>query len=291
MTDRGRPRGAYGFRVEGIEGADPLLLAAEASSPTLSVRFVEDPALPEASGDDGAESTVSFRGGDAIIDVGASGIVEIQRDPTVATYRLSAAPDPRAIVHPYLGWAASIAARWLGREVFHAGAFVDGPRAWGVLGARTAGKSSLLAWLHTRGRSIVADDLLVLGDGAAFAGPRSLDLREEAATTLRIGEPLGRVSTRDRWRVAVKPVAWRTPLAGFVFLAWSDRRSVTTITGRDRLTRLAAHLTIPEIPADPVALFELATLPALELARPRDWGAIDGAGEALLEAIRLIDAG
>lgn len=287
MTGRrgGGPSGAYGFRVEGVEGADRLLVPVEPGSPILTVRWIEDASPPTEGGPAEAESTVSFSGNGAVIDVGSSGIVEIQREPAVATFRIRAVADPQAIVHPYLGWAASIVARWLGREVFHAGAFMNGSTAWAVLGSRTAGKSSLLAWLHTQGLAVVADDLLVVANGAAFAGPRSLDLREESATRLRLGEPLGRVGTRDRWRVEVGPVPWQVPLAGFVFLAWGDRVELANVTGRERLTRLAAHLTIPEIPADPQALFELATLPMLELQRPRDWGTLDAAGGALLEAI------
>lgn len=279
-----RPCGAYGFRVEGLGAAGRLLLPAEAGAPTLTVRWTEDPSLPGATGETEAESTVSFSDGGAMIDVGSTGVVEIQRDPAVATFRLRAAPDPRALVHPYLGWPASIAARWLGREVFHGGAFLHGSSAWLVLGSRTAGKSSLLAWLHAQGHGIVADDLVVIANREVLAGPRTLDLRDEAATHLRLGEPLGRVSTRDRWRVETGPVPWRVPLAGVVFLAWAERVEVVEVTGRNRLTRLAPHLTIPEIPADPVALFELAGLPMLELRRPRDWGAVDGAGHALLDA-------
>lgn len=283
---RGDPRGAYGFRIEGIDSADHLLVPAPPGSPTLAVRWVEDTSLPPETDDAEAESTVSFSANGAVIDVGSSGLVEIEREPAIATFRIRAASDPRGFVHPYLGWAASIVARWVGREVFHAGAFVSGSSAWAILGSRTAGKSSLLAWLHARGRAIVADDLLVVADGTAFAGPRSLDLREEAAARLGVGEPLGRISTRDRWRIDPGPVPWQVPLAGFVFLAWSDRVEIAEVTGRDRLARLTPHLTIPEVPADPPGLFELAALPALELRRPRDWSALDAAGDALLAAIR-----
>jgi hypothetical protein len=131
----------------------------------------------------------------------------------------------------------------------------------------------------------VADDLLVLAQGAALAGPRTLDLRDDAAQRLGVGKPVGRVGARERWRVELGAVPWSAPLAGFVFLGWGDEVEVAGVTGRERLTRLSVQLTIPEIPADPQGLFDLAALPALELRRPRDWSRIDEAGSALLEAI------
>jgi len=278
-------RGAYGFVVEGLEGAESLLVPVEPGWPILAVRWVEDPDQANATSGAEAESTVRFTPEGAFIDVGSSGVVEIQRDPAVATFRLPAIPDRQALVHPYLGWAASIVARWLGREVFHAGAFVHDSKAWGVLGTRTAGKSSMLGWLHREGFPIVADDLLVLADSSALAGPRSLDLRDDAAERLGVGKPVGRVGARERWRVELAAVPWSVPVSGFVFLGWGDRVEVVGVTGRERLTRLSVQLTIPEIPADPQGLLDLAALPALELRRPRDWRRLDEAGAALLRAI------
>ncbi len=277
--------GAYGLQVAGLEGAEELLLRVPDTWPLLTVRWIEEGSAPTDDEGPPDESTVTFADGRAVVDHGRAGTIEIEREPAVATFRISKVRDPRALVHPYLGGAASIVGRWLGRETFHAGAFVCGSEAWAVLGARTAGKSSFLGWLHARGMPILADDIVVVAGGRAFAAPRSLDLREESAQRLALGEALGRVGARDRWRVTLEPVPLEVPLAGFVFLAWGEEVDVVPLEGHARLTRLAAELTIPDRPADPSALLELAALPALELRRPRDWDAFDAAGEALLAAL------
>src|SRR5581483_4714078 len=123
----------------------------------------------------------TFGNAGARLQLGPSVVIDLVREPASATFRTRDALDGRALLHPYLGAAASVAAAWHGRESLHAGAFVHRGRAWGVLGERTAGKSSLLAVLHELGRPIVADDILVLDGLAALAAPRSVDLRREAA--------------------------------------------------------------------------------------------------------------
>jgi hypothetical protein len=286
VPDEGRaqPHGAYGLRVEGLEGAEDLLLSVAEDWPLLTIRWIQEAAAGD--GDDAeATATVSFSDGVAVARHGSSGTIEVEREPAVATFRIPRVRDPRALVHPYLGAAASIMARWLGREAFHAGAFMHAGAAWAVLGARTVGKSSLLGWLHARATRILADDVVVVDRGVAYAAPRSLDLREESAERLQLGEPLGRVGARDRWRVKLESVPSELPVAGFVFLSWSERLEVTTVLGRERLTRLATGLTIPGQPANASELIKLATLPCLELRRPRDWNALDAAGEALLAGL------
>lgn len=78
------------------------------------------------------------------------------------------------LVHPYLGAAACIFNRWAGREVYHAGAFICGGLAWAVVGAREAGKSSLLAALAARRIPVLADDLVVTDGQQVFCGPRAI---------------------------------------------------------------------------------------------------------------------
>src|SRR5581483_9726346 len=180
----------------------------------------------------------TFGNAGARLQLGPSVVIDLVREPASATFRTRDALDGRALLHPYLGAAASVAAAWHGRESLHAGAFVHRGRAWGVLGERTAGKSSLLAVLHELGRPIVADDILVLDGLAALAAPRSVDLRREAAEALGIGVPLGRV-----------------------WLGWGDAIEVATVGARERLRRIASQLTIPNVPARADALLELAALP------------------------------
>ena len=92
---------------------------------------------------------------------------------------------PDELVHPYLAPAAAVIGRWLGRESVHAGAIAVDGRALGVVGARGAGKSSTLAWWALDGGEVLCDDLLVLDGRATFVGPRSIDLREDAADAAR----------------------------------------------------------------------------------------------------------
>ena len=275
-------RGAYGFRLRGLDDHSSLLVEAEPDWPTLELRSHGDGSLA-AGGDEAASSTVRFLGAGARIELGASAVIEIEREPPRAVVR-TRAPAAEALIHPYLGAAASVVARWHGRESFHAGAFLHGSGSWVVLGPRTAGKSSLLASLHSLGCGIVADDVVVVEEGTCFAAPRTLDLRLEAAERLGLGVPLGRVGARERWRVELGPVPPRTPLRGFVYLEWAETLGVDPVLGHERLAGLGAHLTIPGTPVDASAFFELASLPSVRFRRPRDWG------EAAAAAARLLDA-
>src|SRR5262249_6109268 len=154
------------------------------------------------------------------------GWVDLARAERRATFCLRTSLADGDLVHPYLAPAAAVAARWAGRESFHAGAVVVDGGAWGVLGDKETGKSSTLAWLALQGHEILMDDLLVLDGDDALAGPRCIDLREEPAARLGAGEPLGFVGLRERWRLTLDQVPARVPLHGWVTLAWGDRVEV-----------------------------------------------------------------
>jgi hypothetical protein len=173
------------------------------------------------------------------------------------------------VVHPFLAFTAAVVARWAGRHCFHAGAIVANGAAWGVLGDQGAGKSSTLAWLHAHGWDILADDVLVIEGTRAFAGPRSLDLRADAAAALGMGENIGVLGARERWRVTTRDVAPEMPIGGFVFLEWGDEVTLETVEPQQRLGRLLAHLTIHLPPPDAVGLLDLAARPFWVLRRPR----------------------
>ena len=113
---------------------------------------------------------------------------------------------PDELVHPYLAPAAAVIGRWLGRESVHAGAIAVDGRALGVVGARGAGKSSTLAGWALDGGEVLCDDLLVLDGRTTFVGPRSIDLREDAAAQLGAGEPIGVTGARERWRLRLAPI-------------------------------------------------------------------------------------
>lgn len=173
--------------------------------------------------------------------------------------------------------------RWLGRESLHAGAFVVEGRVWGLVGRREAGKSSTLAALASRGCGLVCDDMLILDGLTPLLGPRSVDLRADAAEWLRVGEPIGVTGARERWRLRVPPVAGDLELAGWVFLAWGDEVAVRGLGAAERLARLLEERGLRLPPVRPELLVDLAALAAWELRRTKGWDSLDTTVDRLLE--------
>lgn len=269
-------RGAYGFRVSGLPHAAPMLVEAPATWPPLSIlaTVTDDPAPPH-------EFTADL----ARLSLRTGGWLEIERATERATFMLTEPIPEAAIVHPLLGAAVAVPAFWLGRESFHAGAFELDGGAWAVIGERTMGKSTLLAALAQSGTAIVCDDILVVERTTAFAGPRSIDLREPAARVLGGAEPLGRVGDRDRWRLSVAEVAPELPLRGWITLAWGEQVSVSRVRGAERLRRITAQRAFLLDAPDLALLLELSALPVLEFTRPRSFEMLAVANDALLTAL------
>lgn len=270
--------GAYGLRLSGVDAALRLLVAAGEDWPAFELVASVGGARPEVQW---------VRRDSALLRLQAGGQVEIDRLRGRAVFTLPERPGAAELVHPYLASAAGIAAHWMGRESFHAGAIALDGGAWAVLGDKGEGKSSLLALLALQGHCIVSDDVLVLdGRGGVLAGPRTIDLRAEAAARLDCGEPLGVVGLRERWRLTLPATRPVLPLRGFVTLAWGEGPAVSRVPPAGRLGRLIdQRLTALLPPPDPRALIELGTLPMLELRRPREWDAAADAASRLLEAL------
>jgi hypothetical protein len=267
--------GAYGLRIEGLQGAEGLLVRADSSWPELQI-------VTERGSIEGfAEHVDSDRA--TFVLLGAVAVAE--RSPGRAVFTFDGEPNLQALVHPYLAPIAGLFAHWHRRESLHAGAFVARGGAWGVLAERSGGKSSTLARLALDGVPIVTDDVLIVEDRTAFAGPRAIDLREEPAQALGIGEPLGVLGARDRWRMRLADVGGAFELKGWVFLEWGDELAVTRVSAGSRLQRLAAQRTIRLAPPDPSALLRLSALPAFELRRPRDWSSLEEATTLLLASL------
>lgn len=268
--------GCYGFRLNGVAGAEDLLVDAPEDWISLEIR--REPASgppPETDSIGPDRAQLPLHGGWVTID----------RKMARATFRLPSAPPARDLVHPYLAPAAAVAARWEGRESFHAGAVVAGGGAWAVLGDKESGKSTTVADLALRGAGIVSDDLLIVDGDAVLAGPRCVDLREGSAAHLGVGEPLGVVGARERWRLSLGPVPARVPLRGWITLAWGDEVAVEALRGPERMLALLPFRSVQLAPGEPETLIELSSLPVLRLRRPRRWDALDEAAGRLLDAI------
>jgi hypothetical protein len=259
-----------------VAGADELLVDAPPEWPTLDLMH----AVPGA--DAPQEDSVGPRRAELTLH---GGWVTIERDPARVTFRLPAPPPARDLVHPYLAPAAAVAARWAGRESFHAGAVVAGGAAWAVLGDKESGKSTTLAHLALGGHPVVSDDLLVVDGDHVLAGPRCIDLRKGSADHLGAGEPLGVVGVRERWRLRLGPAPARVPLRGWVTLAWDEEVAVDALRGPERMLALLPFRSVQLEPGAPQALVDFGALPVLRLRRPRRWDALDKARSRLLAAI------
>jgi hypothetical protein len=171
----------------------------------------------------------------------------------------------------------------------HAGAFAVNGRALGIVGTRESGKSSTLAWMAREGVDVLCDDMLIVDGDRPFAGPRSIDLRADAARRLEAGEAIGVTGARERWRLPLGPAedgataSGGTKLVGWVFLAWGDETAARPLPARERIPRIAVERGLRLPPVRPDSLLELAELPAWELSRPPDWASLPRAADLLLE--------
>jgi hypothetical protein len=194
------------------------------------------------------------------------------------------APEPVSddeLVHPLLAWAASAFARWLGREAFHAGGLLIGDGVWGVMGDRGAGKSTLLAAAARAGVGVISDDLLVMHGTTTYAGPRCIDLRDEAAAYLGVGRVLA-MQGRERHRVPLAAIAPQLPLRGWILLAWADETALVPLRATEALVRVSAQRMMQLGTAGPERMLDHAVLPVHELRRPRRLGGLDAAIDLLM---------
>jgi hypothetical protein len=270
-------RGAYGIRIAGVTASESMLVEAEPEWPQLSLcSELGNPVVDRE--DVGTDH--------AVVRLKTGGRLTLERGRGTACYSVPRPLSDEELVHPFLAPAAAVVSHWAGRVSLHAGGFVADGGVWAVVGHREAGKSSTLAWLARSGHAVVADDVLVLDGRWAFAGPRAIDLREETAERFGIGAALGVVGTRPRWRVPLPQVPARLPFRGWVFLAWGDRIGARRVGAGECLSNLMASLTLRVDASNPQALLELATLPAWEVRRPRDWDRLEEGIGCLLELTR-----
>jgi hypothetical protein len=268
--------GAYGLRILGVTGVEGSLVEVPDEWPAVELAVEVGELDADEEHLDEAHARIRLRTG---------GWIEIDRDPGLATYMVAAPLTPDELVHPFLAPVATIFSHWYGRESLHGGGIVLGEKVWGVVGGRLGGKSSLLAALAARGVDVVSDDVLVLEDFHALRGPRTVDLREDAAAALGLGEDIGVAGTRRRWRLKLPPLDRDLRLGGWVFTEWADDTELRRLPAADGLVRLVGNRSISVPPRDPAVFLQLSALPAWELRRPRSWSALPGALEALLDGL------
>jgi len=278
-------RGVYGLRIhapelhEHIEGS--LLVEARASWPDWEIGY--DPLVDWS--DDHPPVIESWSDDHALLATQPTGFIVIDRVAARTTLHLPEPPTGATILHPYLASTGVVAGHWLGRAPFHAGAFILDGRAWGVLGAREMGKTSLLMSLHRSGIPVMADDLLVVDGPTAYSGPRCLDLRQSAAERFEAGDYLGVVGGRERWRVTLPPVPPDVPFGGWVLLDWTDDLEIHRAPASVAIGALLANagLTAPGVPTQ--GLLDLLAFPMIRFGRPRDWAQVDASMAGLLQVV------
>jgi hypothetical protein len=258
----------YGLHLSGTPAAG--LPPASGTSTPVVVRHARQ--SPEPAGIGGERVVLDLPGDRQLV---------AQRNTGSAIFTGPPLSDDE-LVHPYLGAAASIFSRWAGREVFHAGAFVADELAWAVVGAREAGKSSLLASLAAHGWPVLADDLVVTDGHQVFCGPRTIDLRQPLPGS---AAPVTRARDTTRWRLSLPPAPRAVPLGGWIYLRWQAEVSMHAVPASVLLARLAAGRTWPTLPSDPRTLLALAACPGWDLGRPADWARMDEAVRVMLRTL------
>lgn len=266
---------AYGLRFNGIRSPH-LALATEVGAAAISVeQTTEEPGHPDWHGFGSHTGSVSTLGG----------VLRLDRDGRQAILHRPRPVADEMLVHPVLGIVASVFNWWLGRETLHAGAVSVEGRALGVLAPTHGGKTTLLGACLAQGHRVLSDDVLVVHEGRAMAGPRCLDLRPSAAAHL--GQDGLRV--RRRVRVPTGADATPVPIAGLVSLAWGRRR-VTLLPPAERYRRIVAQ-SLTDYPGDVSLHLALARLPMWELRRPRSWSDLGWSVDRLAELAVGVEPG
>jgi hypothetical protein len=263
--------GAYGLRVEGVPGAARWMQPQRADAPALEI-------AAEVAPPDDAPSHVDQQLADIRLVEG--GRLRARRGEGRVTFSVTRRPSDAELLHPYLAPAAALVWQWAGEEALHAGAVIVEGRAVLVFGEKEAGKSTTLAWLAEQaGLGVLADDLVVVKDERALAGPRSIDLRLDAPVAGGL-----EVRAGERRRLTLAPIEPAAPVAGVVVLAWGDAVAAERIAPSERLGAIADQRTYGHLEGKPRVLLDLAALPMWLVRRPRTLAALPHVGETLVRA-------
>jgi hypothetical protein len=271
--------GAYGFRLDYAdeEGTPPNLIELDSSMPVVVVTWRHASTVRDIEEVSESRVVYGFRGATTYY---------VEREPRRIGFDIPYIPPLGALVHPLLTIGISVLARWRGDVTLHAGAFETPRGAWGLMGAREAGKSSILASIGQRGHAVVADDLLAIQAGSVWAGPSCVDLRPDSAARFPDADYLGVVGGRPRYRLPTVPGHARVPLRGFFILDWHEHPAIALepLSSQERLHWIYRQEYIRLVGfADPEKMVPLVALPAWRLRRPRDWEWTEEAVDRVLE--------
>jgi hypothetical protein len=255
----------------------PNLGTAPAGAPEITLTWRQASALSDVRESDEQRAVIAYRRGGSMI---------VTREPAAVWFGVPEPVPGAAIIHPMSTLPLSVFSRWAGRMTLHGGAFVHDGGAWGICGEQTAGKSSALALLGSRGVPILSDDLIVVDGRDVLAGPRCVDLRPDVAAHFPTAEPLGVIGRRERYRLPTVEAPPRAPLRGIFLLDWAaGEPSVTPLGMQERLKLLYGqqYTTVFQKPDERIVV-ELLDVPMYRFARPRDWDAAENSTDALLAA-------
>lgn len=273
---------AYGFRLICPQAGSPLrdLCPCEMGAPKVLFRWRVASSIIDHEHVDEQRVAYGVRGAASML---------VERDPPSVLFDLTEEPIPDAVIHPLGTIPLAILARWRGDVTLHAGGFATRVGAWGLLGEREAGKSTMLAALAQHDVPLLSDDLLAILDGEVWPGPSCVDLRPDVAERFPRAQNLGIVGGRRRFRLVTPPAERRLPLRGIFVLAWHDGPGITVeeVTTEERLRLLYSAEYVALVgPADPQKILQLLHVPVWRIARPRTWEATDQAVEAILDIAR-----
>lgn len=258
----------YGLKVLALGSRN--VLAGSRNLPWHEVDLHQRAGMPPA------DTAVTWTDDVVTLDAGGHFSVEVVRAPRFAVRVTSGHPlATPALVHPVMAFVGAVVASWTGRLSFHAAAVVIQGRAWLVLAHPGGGKSTLAVTMRAHGHAVLSDDLAVVDGRTVLAGPRSADLREEAAAHLAIGRLHHALAGRERWRTDLGTAPYEAPLGGMVTLEWAEGFSLRRPGVAERLGILATFDALGRGLVRPSAFLDLLDVPLYEIRRARDWSGMD----------------
>jgi hypothetical protein len=261
----------------GLPGAGRWLQPLPAGTPRLHV------SVAKADDAEGFESRLDCEHAD--LRLHPVGRLCMRRGEDRADFSFPDPPADETVLHPYLAPAAALAQLWAGREAFHGGAAATAAGAVALFADKQGGKSTTLAWLASEhALPVLADDLIVLDDGAVLAGPRCLDLRRDTILDRLADDHVELAPARDRLRLTLDQAPAETPLAASVMLRWGAKVAIAELPPLERLRRLLPNRMYRDrLSGNPEALLKLTALPLFTLTRPRGRAGLQEGARALLD--------